>query len=234
MDRPNSFAMHVAGVFFLVSLCACLVVAPVGAYGYSTDFEGYLGDTIDLSGVSYNSNEVYLFMTGPGLPANGVTLTDTSKRADQGNFNMIDVDSSQQWSMKWNTARIQNNIDPGTYTVYVVNAPVDASNLAGHSYQTLSVYLKDNGPKHQGSVSVGASYTLHPGGLTDDTGVPTTAFTTVPPTSPPPASIPETTASTLPITAITSQPTQKSASIPWVALLCAAGIGLFGTFSRKD
>ena len=51
-------------------------------------------------------------MTGPGLPANGVTLTDTSKQADQGNFNMIDVDNNQEWSMKWNTARIQNSIDP--------------------------------------------------------------------------------------------------------------------------
>ena len=227
--------MYAAGVFFLaLLLCACLVVAPVGAYGYSTDFEGYLGDTIDLSGVSYNSNEVYLFMTGPGLPANGVTLTDTSKQADQGNFNMIDVDSNQQWSMKWNTARIQNNIDPGTYTVYVVNAPVDASNLAGHSYQTLSVYLKDNGPKHQGSVSVGASYTLHPGGLTDDTSVPTAAITTVPPTSQPTTISTETANTILPTTAITSTPTQKSASMPWLALLCAAGIGLFGIFSRKD
>jgi hypothetical protein len=234
MDRPNSFALHLAGVFFLVFLCACLIVAPVGAYGYSTDFEGYLGDTIDLSGVSYNSNEVYLFMTGPGLPADGVTLTDTSKRADQGNFNMIDVDSSQQWSMKWNTARIQNNIDPGTYTVYVVNAPVDASNLAGHSYQMLSVYLKDNGPKHQGSVSVGTRYTLHPGGLTDDTGVPTTAIITVLPTSPPTTIMPEITDTTLPVTAITSIPTQKSASIPWAAFLCVAGIGLFSIFSRKD
>ena len=113
-------------------------------------FEGYLGRTIDLSGVSYNSKEVYLFMTGPGLPDDGVTLTDTTKLASQGQFTMIDVDSSQQWSMKWDTSRIENNIDPGTYTVYVVNAPVDKSNLAGHSYQALIVYLKDTGTRTSG------------------------------------------------------------------------------------
>ncbi|WP_424028810.1 hypothetical protein [Methanoregula sp.] len=226
--------MYVAVAFLLVCLCACLVVTPVAAYGYSTNFEGYLGDTIDLSGPSYNSQEVYLFLTGPGLPDDGVTLTDTSKRADQGQFTMVDVNSDQMWSMKWDTSRIEDNIDPGTYTVYVVNAPVDKSNLAGHSYDTISVYLKDTGTRHQGSVSVGSSYTLHPGGLTDDTVVPTTVITTAPPTSPPTTIIPETAPTTLPTTVITSTPTQKSASLPWAALLCVAGIGLIRVFSRKD
>ena len=45
--------------------------------------------------------------------------------------------------MKWNTQRIHNEIDPGTYTVYVVNEPVDKAHLGSSSYQTLSVYLKD-------------------------------------------------------------------------------------------
>jgi hypothetical protein len=223
--------MHVAAVL-LAFLCACLVISPVAGYGYSDNFEGFLGNTIALNGVSYNSNEVYLFLTGPGLPENGVTLTDTSKRADQGQFTMVDVGTDQTWSMNWNTARIQDNIDPGTYTVYAVNAPVDKSDLAGHSYQTLTVDLKDNGPKHQGSVSVGTSYTLHPGGLTDDTVVPTTVITTVLP--PPTTIIPETTVTPLQTTVITSTPTRKSASIPGEALLCVAGICFIMVFSRKD
>jgi hypothetical protein len=220
--------MNVAGVVLL----ACLVIAPAAGYGYNENFEGYLGDTIALSGVSYNSNEVYLFLTGPGLPGNGVILTDTSKRADQGQFTMVDVGSDQTWSMKWDTSRIENNIDPGTYTVYVVNAPVDKSSLAGHSYQTLSVYLKDTGTRHQGSVSVGTSYTLHPGRLTDDTVVPTTAITSASPTSPPATIIPETIPATIPATVIPSTPTQKSASLPWAAFLCVVGIGLIRVFSR--
>ena len=223
--------MSVAGLIFLICLCASLVVSPAAGYAYSQTtqtFEGYLGDTIDLSGPSYNSKEVYLFLTGPGLPDDGVTLTDTSKLAAQGQFTMVDVDSNQQWSLKWDTSRIENNIDPGTYTVYVVNAPVDKSNLAGHSYDTVSVYLKDAGNLRQGSVST--IYTLHPGRLTDDTVVATTVITTVPPTT----MVPNTTATPLPTTMITSTPTQKSASLPWAALLCVAGIGLIRVFSRKE
>ena len=68
-------------------------------------------------------------MTGPGLPENGVTLTDVTQRADQGQFTVVDVGSNQQWTMTWDTARLQSQIDPGTYTVYVVNAPVDKSQL---------------------------------------------------------------------------------------------------------
>jgi hypothetical protein len=228
--------MRLAGVIFLVCLCASLFVSPAAGYAYSQTnqtFEGYLGNTIDLSGVSYNSKEVYLFMTGPGLPDDGVTLTDTTKLASQGQFNMIDVDSSQQWSFTWDTSRIENNINPGTYTVYVVNAPVDKSNLAGHSYQALIVYLKDTGNGNKGSVSVGTSYTLNPRGLTDDTTV-TSTITTAPPTAPPTIIVPNTIVTTLPNTIITSTPTQRSASLPWAALLGVAVIGVVRVYSRKE
>ena len=230
------FRMRMAGVVFLVCLCASLVVSPAAGYAYSQTnqtFEGYLGSTIDLSGVSYNSKEVYLFMTGPGLPDDGVTLTDTTKLASQGQFTMINVDSSQQWSFTWDTSRIENYINPGTYTVYVVNAPVDESNLAGHSYQALIVYLKDTGTGNKGSVNVGTSYTLNPGGLIDDTTV-TTTITTAPPTAPPTIIVQNTTVTTLPTTIITSTPTQRSASLPWEALICVAVIGLFRVFPRNE
>jgi len=125
-----------------------------------SSYEGYLGDTIILQGDSYRGNQVFLFMTGPGLPENGVTLTDVTQRADQGHFTILDLDSNQQYFFKWNTQRIHNEIDPGTYTVYVVNEPVDKAHLGStSSYQTLSVYLKDSG---ESQVSVGTSYTLNP------------------------------------------------------------------------
>jgi hypothetical protein len=89
-----------------------------------------------------------------------VTLTDVNQRADQGQFTIVDLDSSQQWAMRWDTSRIWNEIDPGTYLVYVTTEPVDYSNLGGSdSYKTLSVYLKDPGTR-TGSSST--SYALHP------------------------------------------------------------------------
>ncbi|MDD4136407.1 MAG: hypothetical protein PHT99_00740 [Methanoregula sp.] len=213
INRSGSFTL-------LVCLCIGVLITPVSGYGYSEDYEGYLGEIIALKGESYNSDQVYLFMTGPNLPENGVTLTDMSMRADQGHFTTVDVDSNQQWAFKWDTSRIDNEIDPGTYTVYVVNAPVDKSDLTGYSYQTLSVYLKD-GSLSKDRVSVGANYTLRPGRLTDGT-VATTM--TTPSTAPPTTVVQETTVTTgIPTTVPT--PTKKSALLPVVAILATAIAG---------
>jgi len=152
---------HRRGTAIAVLLClvSCLLVA--GACAADVYYTGYLGDVIDLQGYSYHGTQVFLFMTGPGLPADGVTLTDVSQRADQGQFTIIDLDSSQHWSLKWDTSRIWNDIDPGTYLVYVSTEPVDYSHLGGSdTYKTLSVYLKDSGTRTGTGGST--SYTLKP------------------------------------------------------------------------
>lgn len=210
-------------VSLLAIIGTVLLVSIVSGYGYSQDYEGYLGETITLHGVSYTGDSVYLFMTGPGLPANGVPLTDTSKRADQGAFTVVGLNTDQTWSYKWDTARLENHIDPGTYLVYAVNAPADASSLTGHSYQTLSVYLKDSSLAKD-RVSTGAKYSVN---LADDGPVTTvvTTATTVPPT-PSPTTEP-------PMTTLTTEvpgpvPTKKSPATPLIVIgaLTAAG-GLF-------
>jgi len=207
-----------------------MIVVTVSGYGYSEDYEGYLGETIALHGESYNSDQVYLFMTGPGLPENGVALTDPSMRADQGKFTTVGVGSDQQWSFKWDTSRIDNEIDPGTYTVYVVNAPVDKSDLTGHSYQTLRVDLKD-GSLSKDRISVGANYTLRPGRLTDDVVTTTTVTTAPPATIPPTTPVPDTTVTTA---MQTSTPAQKSVHSPLVAILGMIIVGGICIFSRKE
>jgi len=211
----------------IVCLCTGLLVTAVSGYGYSNDYEGYLGETIALHGASYNSAQIYLFMTGPGLPENGVPLMDTSKRADQGDFTMVDVGSDQQWSYKWDTSRLENQIDPGTYIVYAVNAPADKSSLTGHSYQTLSVYLKD-GMLSKDRVSIGAKYTLN---LADDDPVTTVPVTTVSPTSPPTTIVPETTVTTL---VPTPAPTHRSPMFPVAAIAGLMIVGCVHIFSRKE
>jgi len=172
---------------YLCIIAACLCIGTlkiaVSGSGDSEDYIGYLGETINLHGVLYPGDQIYLFMTGPGLPENGVTLTDTSQRADQGQFTTVGIDSSQHWSFKWDTSRLKNQIDPGSYYVYAVNAPVDKSNLEGHSYQSMRVDLKDEtlSPDY---VSTGGHYTVN---LADDdpdvTYTVRTTVTTVPPTS---------------------------------------------------
>ena len=145
--------------FALMTIMLGLLAIPVSAA--DAYYDGYLGDVVDLHGVSYTGTNVYLFMTGPNLPADGVTLTDTSLRADQGHFTIIPLNSDQQWSFKWDTQRLQTQIDPGTYTVYVTTDPVDYSHLGGTStYKTLSVYLA-NTHAPQGESGPG-TYTLNP------------------------------------------------------------------------
>jgi hypothetical protein len=214
----NRFFRRAVTCVLLCLIPGLLITAALGA---DASYEGYLGDTITLHGPSYVSKEVYLFMTGPGLPENGVTLTDTTQRADRGQFTMVDVDSNQQWSMTWKTSRIENQIDPGTYTVYVVTDPVDKSQIAGHSYQTLSVYLKDPGTS-QGSVSGGTSYSLNPEKHVETVTSPPTAAPTVATPTPAVTTMPT---SPVPVSSATTTP---KASLSVIAVI--AGIGMVGLF----
>lgn len=201
-------------LILLTVLCAVSLMPGASAYGYSEDYEGYLGETIALHGISYSGDTIYLFMTGPGLPANGVPLTDPTKQADQGYNTMVGLASDQTWSFKWDTSKLENQIDPGTYLVYAVNAQADASSLAGHSYQTLSVYLKD-GALSKDRVSTGAKYTLN---LLDDDPTVVTTATSVPPTSPP------TTAPDTPVATTTAPPAPATTKSPLAPLLAISAL----------
>lgn len=218
MNRLGNSFLRMALSCVLLCLIPGFLIASVA--GADASYDGYLGDTIILHAYSYDSNRVYLFMTGPGLPENGVTLTDVTQRADQGQFTMVDVDSSQQWSMTWKTSRIESQIDPGTYTVYVVNAPVDKSHLAGHSYQTLSVYLRDSGSS-QIAFPGGTSYTMNPEAHVETVTFPPTTVTTI--ATPTPAVTTISTSLPVPVSSVMTTPTASSS-----VLVVFAGIGIFG------
>jgi hypothetical protein len=115
------------------------------------------GNIIPLSGYSYGSQTVYLFLTGPNLPVNGVALNDVSKRADQGGFTRVDVDGNDHWSYKWGTGNIGGRLDEGTYTIWVVNGPTDRSQLSNADYSTISVTL--------GNPSISVDTPVQPGAM---------------------------------------------------------------------
>ena len=205
----------------LFCLCSCLLAA--GACAADASYTGYLGDVIGLHGYSYaGGEEVYLFMTGPGLPSDGVTLTDVSQRADQGQFTVVPLDSSQQWSMKWDTSRIWNEIDPGTYTVYVTTEPVDYSHLGGSStYQTLSVYLKDPGTRTGGSSSTSYTLNLEDQVSTQETvSLPSAAAPVITTPVPPSGTLQHPATPTLPVsTGVSARTTTKAAMHPLIAVI---------------
>jgi hypothetical protein len=140
-------------ILLLVTGLVILVCSVSGSPGIQTT----LGDRVPLSGYSYGSPWVYLFLTGPNLPVNGVALNDISKRADQGGFTVVDVDGNDHWAYTWNTASVGGRLDEGTYTIWVANGPNDRSRLAEADYRTISVTL--------GEPSIVVNTPAQPGGM---------------------------------------------------------------------
>ena len=121
----------------ILAVC-CLLVVLVGLAAASGSVQSYLGNTVKLSGYSSSSSTVYLFLTGPNLPANGVALDNIYRGTDQGGFTQVSVDSNDRWEYDWYPG---GDLDAGTYTVWVVNSQTDKAHLSEAEYSTISVTL---------------------------------------------------------------------------------------------
>jgi len=138
-----------------IILLGCLLLA--GGAAASGSIQAYMGETITLQGYSYGSSTVWLFLTGPNLPVNGVALDNIYARADEGHFTRVNVDSNDHWVYKWSTNSIGGRLDAGTYTVWVVDGPNDLSSLSGADYSTIAVSL--------GTPSVALTTPMTPGSM---------------------------------------------------------------------
>jgi hypothetical protein len=126
-----------------IILIGCLFLA--GGAAAVAGIQVYMGDIVTLQGYSTGSPTVYLFLTGPNLPVNGVALDNINARADEGHFTEVDVDSNDHWIYQWGTNSVGGRLDEGAYTVWVVDSPTDRSHLDGTSYRTISVGLDSPG-----------------------------------------------------------------------------------------
>jgi len=105
-----------------------------------------IGDQIGFSGTNTGTYKTYLFIVGPGLPANGANIAREnprdwpSKDRDITTFTSLDVNGDRTWSWKWGTAN--SALDPGTYTVYAVSQPLTRENLEQVAYDTVSLTLE--------------------------------------------------------------------------------------------
>jgi len=138
-DQSRACICRAAGIFVLFFL---LIATGVSAAETRT---AYLGDMVTLSGTSPGSDIVYLFMTGPNLPPNGVALNNINHRTDMGGFTTVDVSPDGSWTYKWYTNQLGGKIDTGTYTVWVTDRPVDRSHLSGSEYRSIPVLLQQPG-----------------------------------------------------------------------------------------
>jgi hypothetical protein len=120
----------------------------------------YMGNVVKLSGYSYASDTVYLFLTGPNLPTNGVALDNINRLADQGGATRVDVDADGHWVYEWNTGATGGKLDAGSYTVWVADGPADLSHLSTVEYSTISVSLSV--PSLTAGISGGSGQTSEP------------------------------------------------------------------------
>ncbi len=160
MNQPVHMDILCNALTAILMIIGCLVLTQ--SVSASGEITAYLGDTITLQGYSTGSPEVYLFLTGPNLPVNGVTLNDITARADEGYFTEASVSSDDHWEYIWVTKGIGGRLDAGTYTVWVTDRPNDRSRLAQADYNTISVRLrtpevKVNSPEIPGALVLNTS-----------------------------------------------------------------------------
>lgn len=139
-------------------LIACLLMALVmySGHSFAADIDEKIGGRVDLKGTAVSADAVYLFVTGPGLPSNGVRL-DTMQvpvvNGDPGSFTVTDV-SNDRWAYSWNTARQGFSLKEGIYNVYAAKKPVGKSGVNNAVYGTISVSLTNSGRPYTSSGTV--------------------------------------------------------------------------------
>ena len=135
--------MHMKSVpaSLLLTVLILATMGPVTAETVSVP----IGDSLPLSGYAPGADAVYLFLTGPNLPVNGVKLDDISVPVVTGKpstFVEVPAEGDGYWEYTWYTRTRGGTLDAGTYTVYVVTTPVGRVDLTrDESYAVISVSL---------------------------------------------------------------------------------------------
>lgn len=126
MQKPIIWAFFCLILLFL-PVCASAALS-IGAVPENPS----IGDRILISGTTSRNNTiaVYLLVTGPGLDPLGVTMENLNLPAGQGYFSSAHVGPGGHWEYEWNTGYMVGSLHPGTYTVHVVNVPVNMQHLA--------------------------------------------------------------------------------------------------------
>ena len=135
-------------VSFLLVIAALLTIAaPAAAAGVSLTInalphQAHIGDTVTINGTVNGSSTiaVFLFVTGPGLDPRGVTLDNLNVPTGRGMFTTAPVHLSDgSWTYSWDTSVILGTLQPGNYTVYVLDTPVDRLRFVRAEYASTEI-----------------------------------------------------------------------------------------------
>ncbi len=115
---------------FIFLVFSLLILPAAGAVSFSdhTELHSALGDTVTLTGTANHTTVVYLFMTGPRINPNGVSLTDIHALAEQGRMIRVPVSPDGDWEYIWYTGGISGRaaMVAGTYQIYASDTPLRA------------------------------------------------------------------------------------------------------------
>jgi hypothetical protein len=118
----------------LVALTVSATAAPISAV---------YGEDIPLRGTATGSDVVYLFLTGPNLPDQGISLAGGTPVATgvPGSFTRVEVFTDGTWAYTWRTGSVGRVLDPGTYVIYIAEEPRARPDLDDSAYATQAVLL---------------------------------------------------------------------------------------------
>ena len=137
----------------IVLFCLFLVLLTAG-HGAAEARNGTIGEVVPLSGTAPGYDMVYLFMTGPGVPANGARMDNSNLPVVTGEpdtFTQVPVAGDSTWSYTWQTGRVSGGLAAGQYTLYAATQPAAKNALSGVAYSSTDIVLSQ--PVTTGTIS---------------------------------------------------------------------------------
>ncbi|MDD1669040.1 MAG: hypothetical protein LUO97_04475 [Methanomicrobiales archaeon] len=135
--RSLSPGTHTPYRYFLL----LLLLAAIPLSCAAAPIHAVFGEDIPLGGIAPGSDTVYLFLTGPNLPAGGISLAGGTPVTTgvPASFTRVEVQTDDSWRYTWQTGSTGRILDPGTYTLYAVNEPLSRRDLDDSSYSTRAI-----------------------------------------------------------------------------------------------
>ncbi len=132
-------AFLIPRVLFLALLGVLLVLPAAPANGQP--LFAIQGEDIPLQGIATGTDVVYLFLTGPNLPPQGISLAGGTPviTGDPSSFTRADVLTGGTWSYTWRTGELGRVLDEGSYTVYAIGEPRAFPDLDDAPYTTRAI-----------------------------------------------------------------------------------------------
>jgi|GEM_PF-3322473 len=106
----------------------------------------YIGEKIRLSGTYRQDSRIYLFLTGPHLNPYGVKLDNFAINTisdNKGTFTEVKVETDNTWNYEWDTSKVLDLRESGTYMIYAVAEPKNKEDLTPDNYATALITIKN-------------------------------------------------------------------------------------------